>query len=252
MKHKKLCRGLVAPLFGVAALALATIQPAQAGFVDYVIRGTPIINHNPTTTEFVIIAPGSKAALGSNDVNGRTLGSIANLGIDRLDDNTRFPTGSGAWGAPYLNFWITDGAGHFAVVANAFLPAYANGYDLSFADLSGGAAAIYETADKSWLPNNGVGITFGDLANFEILAPTVAQLTTGWAGLGTGAPRELGTNMAYGVNWVFGDTLSNYVSGQPGYLVADARVAAVPEPSALAAFLVGLVGLGFMRRRRVS
>ncbi|EMI22959.1 PEP-CTERM bacterial domain protein [Rhodopirellula maiorica SM1] len=155
-----------------------------------------------------------------------------------------------------MNFWITDGAGNFAVVANepsnpSFQPLFSNGYDLTFADLSDKTAKIYENSDKSWLPSNGVGLTFGDLAGFKIQAPTAAELATGWGGLGTGAPRELGTNQAYGVNWVFGDTLSNYVSGDPGYQVRGAAaVGAVPEPSSLAIAIFGVAAAGVGRRRR--
>lgn len=241
------------------ALAAATVfaaQPAEAGFMDYTIRGTPIINAGPPT-EFVIDDAGDKAALGSNDINGSTLGSISSVKIDRLDDRTRFPAGSGPATAPYLNFWITDGLGNYAVVANApsnpaFQSLYNNGYDLSFADLANKVAKIFENDDKSWLPNNGVGLTFADLAGFVIQAPSVAELNIGWAGLGTGAPRELGTNVAYGVNWVFGDTLANYVSGDAGYLVENAAVTAVPEPGTLALFGLGLAGLGLLRRRKAA
>lgn len=144
------------------------------------------------------------------------------------------------------------------VVANepsdaAFQPLYNNGYDLSYADLSNKVAKIYEITDKSWLPNSGVGLTFADLAGFQIKAPSVAELNTGWVGLGTGAPRELSTNVAYGVNWVFGDTLSNYVSGDPGYIVGnDASVSAVPVPAAAWLFGSGLLGLIGVARRKAA
>jgi hypothetical protein len=253
-------QGLVRSFFsiGVTAVALFAAQTASAGFVDFVIRGAPTINDlGGGQTEFVLTVGGQKAGLGSSDIDGMTLGSITSVKIDRLDDRTRFTPGSGPYVAPYLNFWITDGAGHFAVVANEpsdanFQPLFSNGYDLSFADLSDKVAKIYENSDKSWLPNLGVGLTFADLADFVIQAPTIAQLTAGWAGLGSGAPRELGTNQAYGVNWVFGDTLANYVSGDPGYRVANAGVAAlaVPEPGMLVLFGAGLLGLVATRRRK--
>ena len=243
----KLEKGILALGF-VAAVAIAA--PAQAGFVDYTIRGTPIVNHPVAgQTEFITDDAGDKAALGSNDVNGHKLGSLTNIHIDRLDDTTRFTAGSGPAVAPYLNFWITDGT-HFAVVGNEpsnpdFQSLYSNGYDLDFAELADKVAKIYENDDKTWLPNNGVGLTFADLANFTIAPPSAADLADlSWTGHGTGAP---GT---FGVNWVFGDTLSNYVSGDPGYIVANASVTAVPEPGTLVLLGSSLLGLGVIRRRR--
>jgi hypothetical protein len=245
----------LAGALAVSAVMLAAAAPAGATAVEYVIRGTPTIQAGPVagSTEIIIDTPGDKAAIGSNDLNGWALGSITNLSIDRLDDRTRFTPGSGPYVAPYLNFWITDGAGRYAVVANEpsnpdFQSLFVDGYTLDFSDLANKAAKIFETNDKSWLPNNGVGLTFADLAGFIIMAPTAAELTAGWAGLGTGAPRELGSNIAYGVSWVFGDTLSNYVSGDDGYIVANVQFA-VPEPGTLALFGVGLAGLGLMKRR---
>ncbi|WP_299075191.1 PEP-CTERM sorting domain-containing protein [uncultured Paraglaciecola sp.] len=240
----------------VSLSLLVIAAPTYAGFEYFEIRNTPTIIDHGSSIEFIIEGGGDKAGLGSNDINGSTLGDITSLHIDRLDDITRFTPGSGPYVAPYLNFWITDGVGNFAVVANepsngAFQGLYNNGYDLSFADLSDKVVKVYENTDKSWLPNNGVDLTFADIANFEIAVPTIAELTAGWAGLGTGAPRELNTNKAYGVNWVFGDTLSNYVSGDDGYIVANARVAAdVPEPVTIALFAFGLIAIFAANRRQ--
>ena len=243
----------------VLASGMAITGVAHAGFVDFVIRGNATINHpGAGQTEIILDVGGEKAALGSNDINGQLLGSLQRVAITRLDDITRFTPGSGPAVAPYLNIWITDGLGHYAVAANEpsnpeFQGYYDKGYDLSFADLSGMTVKLYENADLSWVKNSGVGLKFSDLAGYRIEAPTAALLQAGWAGLGGGAPRELGTNTAYGENWVFGDTLSNYVSGQQGYIVSDASVsaaAAVPEPASLALVALGLAAIGARRRRK--
>lgn len=250
--------GLTRVLVITAGFAgLMAAGTADASFVAYGIRNAPTINVGGAQTEFIIESSGQKAGFGSNDINGSTLGDIASLAITRLDDRTRFTAGSGPYVAPYLNFWITDGT-HYAVVANEpsnpdFQSLYNNGYDLSFADLSDKVANVYENSDKSWLPNNGVGLTFSDLAAFQIQAPTVAELTVGWAGLGSGAPREFGSNAAYGVNWVFGDTLSNYVSGDPGYIVANnASASVIPVPAAAWLFGSALGAMWFHRRRNAD
>lgn len=256
MKFNQLRAFSCSIIAGIGLFSLAA--PASADFVAFEIRATPTISISGAVTEFIIDSSGDKAALGSNDINGSTIGDITRLSIERLDDPSRFAAGSGPNVAPYFNLWITDGLGNFAVVANepsngAFQPLYNDGYDLSFADLSDKVAKIYENTDKSWLPNSGIGLTFADLADFVIQAPTFQQLTDGWAGLGTGAPRELNTNIAYGVNWVFGDTLANYVSGDEGYRVTNARVQAaqVSEPAVLALFSLGLVGVTAANRRKV-
>lgn len=260
-------RLLVAACAVTTVCSLSSLQHAAAGFTPFVIREAsaggpspaPAIETTGGVTEIKIAAAGQKAALGSSDLDGQLLGDITQLKIDRLDDVSRFTAGSGPAVGPYLNFWITDGVGNFAVVANepsnpSFQPLLSDGYDLTFADLSDKTAKVFENSDKSWLPNSGVGLTFGDLAGFKIQAPTAGELTTGWSGLGTGAPRELGTNKAYGVNWVFGDSLANYLSGGgDGYMVSGAAaVGAVPEPSSLAIAIFGIAAAGVGRRRRKS
>lgn len=255
---------------------------AQAGFTPFVIRdgggGPPgvVVNNDyvPGATEFIIGASGQKAGWGSNDINGFTIDAVTNLSITRHDDTTRFTTGSGPAVAPYFNIWVTDGLGNYAVLANEpsnpdFQPLFVdNGdgsktYQLSFADLADKRVQIYETpgggygATNTWVHQH-LGLvgndtlTFSDVASLTIEAPTIAYLTDPTNAVGSGAPRELGTNQAYGFNWVFGDTLSNYVSGMEGYVVSMPGVqAAVPEPGTIAmAALACAGGVLFARRRR--
>lgn len=255
----------------LSAALLISASAAHAGFTPIVIRegggNPPTIQANntyvPGATEFVIGASGMKAAWGSDDVNGATVGDITSVSITRHDDTTRFAAGSGPAVAPYFNIWVTDGGGNYAVLANepsnpAFQSLFTtNGdgsktYDLSYTDIATKTVKVYETpgwnSNSSWVHAlfGNDPLTFADVAGLTIQAPPASYITNGANGVGSGAPDELGTNTAYGFNWVFGDTLSNYVSGQEGYVVSNPG--AVPEPTSLA--LLALGGLAVMRRRR--
>ncbi len=250
-----------------SVLVAAVAANAQAAFSTFVIRGTPQILANnvyvPGATEFVIAAGGQKAGWGSNAVNGSTIGSLSQMVITRHDNAGRFTPGSGPSVAPYLNIWISDGV-NYAVVANepsngsfaAFRTAHPGGgytYNFSANAIAAEVANIYETTGAAtktdWvhvaLNKVGQQLTFADVMGFTIAAPSAAFIAGG-NGIGSGAPRELGSNVAMGFNWVFGDTLSNYVSGDEGYVVSGAGV--VPTPGSLA--LLGLGGLAAVRRRR--
>lgn len=254
-----------------AALAMGN-GVAEASWNSYVIReGTtapdiqPNTDYVPDAIEFVIAEGGQKAAWGTSELDGSTLGSVSLFQITRHDDTTRFAANSGPAAGPYLNIWVTDGLGNYAVLANeptnpSYTPFRTVGidggftYSFSLADIGAEPVQVYETANggygstTTWVHDlvGNHALTFNDVASLVIGAPTVTELETGWVGLSSGAPRELGTNLAYGINWVFGDTLTGYVSGHDGYIVSDPQV--VPEPASLS--LLALGGLALIRRRR--
>lgn len=262
-------------LTAVATIA-AGVGSAQAAFTDFIIRNgvnPPTIQPNnvyvPGATEFVISQTGQKAAWGSNDINGATIGQISNLGITRYDDPTRFTAGSGAAVAPYFNIWVTDGAGKYAVLANepsdgAFQPLFVgppNGpksYSLSYADLASHPVKVYETPNgggnstTTWVHNlfGNVPLTFADVASLVIEAPSPAYIANGANNVGTGAPRQLSDYEAWGFNWVFGDTLSNYVAGMEGFVVGSPVAQAIPEPASLGLAGIAVIGMIAARRRQ--
>ena len=261
---------------------LAIVSAANASTFDAIVireggGNPPTIQANnfyvPGATEFVISAGGMKAALSSNDINGAAIADISQLSITRHDDTTRFTAGSGPAVAPYFNLWVTDGGGNYAVIANepsngAFQPLFTSNvdgsktYDLDYADLANKRAKVFETpgwnTNTSWVHVlfGNDPLTFADVASLEIAPPPAAYIQNVANGVGSGAPDVLGTEVAYGFNWVFGDTLSNYVSGDDGYVVSDFSVTAVPsataapEPSAITLATLSLLSLGMMRRRR--
>ena len=247
-------------LLAVFAMSSATQAADVAGWSAYVIRqsgGTnPSISDitylGTDAKEFVTSAGGMKAAWGTDSLKGQVVSDITKLSIARLDDYTRYAATTGMNHAPYINIWIKDANGNYAVLANEPSNGEWTGTSewnvTSWSDLAGKSAKIYEYS-SSFIKPSGTSYTFASFAGYTMEAPSVAALTTGWTGLGSGAPRELGTNAAYAFNWVFGDTLSNYVTDKTGYIVANP--VAIPEPSTIVMLvLAGLAMIGYSARRR--
>lgn len=193
--------------------------------------GPPLIVDNDVyetnAVEFVVFAGGQKAALGTDAISGKRVSQIDTLHIDRLDDVAN----SGSLYGPYFNVWITDGCGHYAVIANE--PSDGewalDRWDVPNWDfLKTKRCKVYEITGSgggqpgtSWVAvytGKSTNLVFEDIADLTIEAPPASYISAG-NGVGSGAPDELGTNAAYGFNWVFGDTLSNYVSGDEGFVV---------------------------------
>ena len=261
---KKLVVGCVLVLVLVSS-GVATAD--TTGWETFVIRngssGSPAITEDPTGytgwTLFGIVEGGQKAGWGTNSMNGQTIGDIESLSITRHDDVPIYNYG------PYFNIWITDGSGGYAVLANE--PSHTSEYS-AYGEtahnmtwdgaLKDATAWVYEVdaTQGFWLPDGnkttsslGAGtadpFTFEDFADYQIVTPT-----TLWGG--GGAPDDLyaASYTAYGFNWIFGDTQSNYVAG---YLVKEPTLVSsqsIPEPVSFAVWaLIGCMGLVGCRRR---
>jgi len=217
-----------------------TLTPAaaplnvDAGWNAFIIRenateGPPFIFGNSSygvdAVEFAIFAGSQKAGLGTNDINGALVSGISTLHVDRLDN----VAASGSLYGPYFNVWITDGLGNYAVIANEPSNAEWGGdpWDVSdWNELKTKTCKVYETAgwntDSSWVHTHighGNPFTFEEVGGLMIEPPTPAYIAAS-PYIGSGAPDEIVTNIAYGYNWIFGDTASNYVTGDgEGFVV---------------------------------
>jgi hypothetical protein len=169
-------------------------------------------------------------------MNGKTIGDIQSLSITR-------DSSIAGWG-PYMNFWVTDGLGGYAVLGNepSDLGEWSPGtaYNTTWDTLKNATAKVYETGSGFVTPAGKTVFTFGDFAGY-----TIATAPSHWGG--PGAPDDLNasTYTAYGVNWVFGDTQSNYIGG---YLVSNPTV--VPEPATMSLLALGGIATLIRRRRR--
>ena len=211
----------------------AFAQTVDPGWSAFVIRlattggaAPSIINSNTyggTDALWINTAEaGQKVGLGTDKINGAKISQIAGLHIDRLDPVVSPPWS--LWG-PYFNIWVTDGLGHYAVVANEPSDGEWAGsrWDVpSWSFLQTKRCKVYETTGSSggepgtsWVAaytGKASGLVFADVANLVVSPPPVAYILAG-NGVGGGAPDDFYTNVARGFNWMFGDTGANYLSG---------------------------------------
>jgi MYXO-CTERM domain-containing protein len=111
-----------------------------------------------------------------------------------------------------------------------------------------GGAQINSNKGSSWLSSRGTGnyLTISDISDL-VIAPPPSSWFAGTNGTGSGAPRELGTGVAFGFNWIMGSvnaTDGNYSQVTPYDL---SGISVVPAPGALA--LLGVAGFASRRRR---
>ncbi len=247
-------------------LMISSMVSADPGWETFVIRNSSISGDSPSIVEdptgfpgwtlFGITEGGQKAGWGNNNMNGQNVGNIQALSITRHSSVT-------GWG-PYFNIWITDGLGGYAVLANE--PSHPSeytdygetAYDMTWdGALKNATTWVYEV-------DSGVGFKLPDGStthanlpagtsdpfDFEDFAGyTIATPSSHWGG--SGAPDDLDASpyTAYGFNWVFGDTQSNYIDPAGyGYLVSDPTV--VPVPGAVLLGMLGLSVAGVKLRRR--
>jgi hypothetical protein len=246
----------------MALLAGSTAQAAVIDFEEFWIRGGGTATELPGQdgVEFVTPATGDKAGYGTDYFNGMTFGTLNTLSLT-------IEHAGGPW-MPYLNIWIGDGT-NYAIIANepsnAPLSTYftgnqaANGTAVSATFAGMGDFYVYETmGNTTWLTNGGMYLDSGrariSYTNLAAASWTIGNPNPGVAWGGSGAPDE-----GYGFNFVYGDTLTNYVSGSnaPGYIISDIVLngnleagAVVPIPAAAGLGLLGMGLTGLVARLR--
>ncbi|MBL7645912.1 MAG: hypothetical protein JNK74_06935 [Candidatus Hydrogenedentes bacterium] len=256
-------------VLGLALLVGGTAQAAVIDFEEFGIRGggtaTELLGQNGVS--FNTPSTGDKAGYGTSYFDGMTFADLQSVSFVATNVG-------GAW-MPYMNIWITNGAANpadrrWAVIANEPSNAPLNNlltYDpilypdgrgylsngetvaVNFSDMS---YYVHESnGDTSWL----TGLFGGNQISYASLVAggwKIDNPNPGTAWGGTGAPK----NGGYGFNFIYGDTMSNYVSTGP-YTISNIVIngnleagAVVPIPAAAPLGLLGMGLIGLARKLR--
>jgi len=164
-----------------------------------------IITENMDGDGFSAITPnaagGQKVGYGTNFFDGLQFNKLQTVNFVKL---------SGAPNPPYLNIWVTDGAGKYAIIAseNVYMGTmFATRqewkvFETDLSNLSWLCASGTGGVSSQYLTCNGINVTMADFSNSILISSPSSYLPP----IGTGAPRG-----GYGFNLIYGDTASNFI-----------------------------------------
>ena len=184
-----------------------------------------------------IITARQKIGYGINLNSGSKISDLSGINLSRFD--------AGNSTNPYINIWVTN-SDYTNYATISISPTWNKQYsNASYADLQNEDIFIYETTGvqlaatgnyptltlgyqgTSWIASvSGVSgptvqLKLSDLANLEIKAPPSTWFD-GTHGTGSGVPRELSSNNAYGFNWIFGNINNNGDGTIADYIIGNA------------------------------
>jgi hypothetical protein len=215
-------------VIGIVLLGAVLASAQVVDFEAFWIRGNGLATESvhEEGANFVTPASGDKAGYGTHFLDGQPLTTLQS--IDWVMDHGS-PTS-----IPYLNIWFSDGT-NYAIAAPQQVGTYE--YRGSLVNISDVNVKVYEYASLDWMTpgattrdgaqylcNDGVRVTFGELASYFGGGLMIQDPGTYPAPIGSGPPKN-GT----GFNIIYGDTLSNYVGGYNiKYLTLNGITTAVP------------------------